>query len=125
VSIAVGFGLSQLAGLWLPQPGLVWALGVFLLFPILLLSSVDANSPFIPLSRRVRRSLFRVAGTWLTFYVLSGLLWAGLMGAFWGLAQLHDFLAPVLGGPLLAATVLIYARLLGRLAWRATLRKAG
>ncbi len=122
VSIAVGFGLSQLAGLWLPQPGLVWAATVFLLFPILLLSSVDANSPFIPLSRRVRRSLTRVAWAWLVFYALSALMWAAVAGAVWGIAGVHDFLTPVVGGPLLAAALLIYARLLGRLAWRATLR---
>ena len=118
VSISLGFVLGQLAGLWLPQGGWVWPLAVFLLFPILLLSSVDANSPFVPLSRRVRRSLIRVGWAWLIVYVLSGLLWAALLGALWGLAELHEFLAPVLGAPLLAAALLIYARLLGRLAWR-------
>jgi hypothetical protein len=124
VSISLGFGLSRLAGLWLPQPGWVWALAVLLLFPILLLSSVDANSPFVPLSRRVRRSLIRLGGAWLTVYALSGLLWAALLGAMAGLAQLHEYLMPILGGPLLAAALLIYARLLGRLAWRVANRRA-
>ena len=118
VSISLGFGLSRLAGLWLPQPDWVWALAVFLLFPILLLSSVDADSPFVPLSRRVQRSLMRVGWAWLIVYALSGLMWSALIGVVWGLVQLHEFLAPVLGGPLLAAALLIYARLLGRLAWR-------
>jgi DNA-directed RNA polymerase subunit RPC12/RpoP len=124
VAIAVGFGISQLAGLWLEQTGVIWAGGVFVIFPILLLSSVDAGSPFIPLSKRVRRSLFRCTGGWLTMYLLSGLMWAAAIGICYALWELQPFLLPIVGGPVLAAVLLVYARLLGRLAWQAAGRKS-
>jgi DNA-directed RNA polymerase subunit RPC12/RpoP len=124
VSIALGFGLSRLAGLWLPLPNLIWALAVFGLFPILLLSSVDADSPFVPLSRRVRRSLPSLAWAWLLVYGLSGLMWTALVATVWALAQINDYLVPLVVGPLLSAVVLIYARLLGRLGWRVAGQKS-
>jgi hypothetical protein len=119
LATAIGFGLSRLAAIWLPQPGWVWGLAIALLFPILLLSSIDAHSPFVPLSRRVRRSMRRCWWGWLMMYALSGLMWVAVAGLFWALSEVHSYLVPIIGGPCVAAALLIYARLLGRLAWRA------
>ena len=97
---------------------------VSLLYPIFLLSSLEANSVFVPLSLPILRSLISCWWGWLTFYALAALLggsWLGLLLA--GLPS-FPFLTALACGPLLAAVLLIVSRLLGRLAWRAALLEA-
>jgi hypothetical protein len=86
------------------------------LFPIALLSMSEAGSPLLPFSARVLRSLVRCPGTWLMFYFETGLL---VFAAVLGLASLLFggvlMLLPV--SALLVLVMMLYFRLLGRLAW--------
>jgi hypothetical protein len=90
------------------------------LYPIALMSALEANSIWVPLTLPVLMSLLRWWWAWLTFYLLAGLLAAGLAAVFlFSVASSQDLLQLVLG-PLTAAAALVYFRLLGRLAWRMT-----
>jgi hypothetical protein len=90
---------------------------VFLLFPIVQLSSLAAESRWWPYSPAILRSLKTVTAQWLLFYgivivMCGGWLVISVVGILispWG--------TPIVVMPLLAAVMLIYARLLGRLAW--------
>jgi DNA-directed RNA polymerase subunit RPC12/RpoP len=87
-------------------------------FPLILLSSLEADSLLVPLSVPVVHSLWRRAGGWLAFYVVStvavGLpLLLLLMLAATG----SQFVAALIGAPVIAAALFIEARLLGRLGW--------
>ena len=79
---------------------------------------------FIPLTLPILRSMVTSAWVWLMFYVLSG----ALVGAAAVLILLESEVSPYLAlmgsGPILATVCLIYPRLLGRLAWRASLTGA-
>jgi DNA-directed RNA polymerase subunit M/transcription elongation factor TFIIS len=97
-----------------------WAVPLSVLFtlPFLLLSALEKNSPLLPYSPAVARSLWRQALAWLLFYVEST--------ATLALAVLATALAAQASGPMLAllvgstlgmAATMIYLRLLGRLAW--------
>jgi hypothetical protein len=66
----------------------------------------------------VWRSLIGEAVTWLTFYVLNGLLLGGSGYATFEAVRRMGLLAVLPIGPLWAACVFVFARLLGRLAWR-------
>ena len=70
----------------------------------------------MPVSRRIRRSLLLLPRGWLKFYVLSGgMAVAGLAAAAFAFsARLVVSLAAMV---LLAAILMLYFRLLGRLAW--------
>jgi hypothetical protein len=91
--------------------------GVAILFPILVLSTLETNS-MVPLSGPVWQSMATEAVAWITFYLFSGVIVAlcGVATVF--LLPRMGMLAVLVLGPLWAACVLIYARLLGRLAWR-------
>ncbi len=91
-------------------------LSAFVAFPFLMLSSMEAGSAFVPVSRRIRRSLLLLPRGWLKFYVLSGgMAVAGLAAAAFAFsARLVVSLAAMV---LLAAILMLYFRLLGRLAW--------
>ena len=113
---------------------------VAVLFPILLLSMLEADSPMMPFSVAVWRSMATSWRAWAVFYLesaalvaLAVFLWpilavpsaAGLVGVD-TLADLRHFLlsAPLpsvvgmLGASaLVVAILMIYFRLLGRLAW--------
>jgi DNA-directed RNA polymerase subunit M/transcription elongation factor TFIIS len=86
-------------------------------FPIALLSGLEQSSPFAVVSPRLIWSLVRCAGPWLLFYLETGLLAAavGFLAAkiVAGNPWMLLFLLPWL----IVTTLLIYMRLLGRLAW--------
>lgn len=101
--------------------GLCWLVGVLIflfVFPIILLSSLQAGSVWVPFTATVLRSLYRQAKWWLLYFALAwgvalvyfGIVYAGLRAGLW-------FATLTLTAPLLAAVQLIEARLLGRLAW--------
>ncbi|HEY2759621.1 MAG TPA: hypothetical protein VGI75_02735 [Pirellulales bacterium] len=90
---------------------------IFLLFPFLMLSGLEADSYFWPVSKPMFRSLRVIWAGWLVFYVLSGLLLGGCAWLTNLLVEQLEFKAPLALGPLWAATVFIYGRLLGRLTW--------
>ncbi len=86
------------------------------IFPIFLLSAMAAGSAWLPLA------ISKVTGTmgaqwlvWLLFYLETGAItvaWCAVTVA----SDFVPWLAPFVSGPALAAAMLIYARLLGRLA---------
>jgi hypothetical protein len=91
------------------------------LFPILMLSALECDSFLLPISAPIWRSIVRLPGTWLAFYLISTLV----VGTWFVASGLLFPAAPgvvLLLSPMIAAAVLlIYARLLGRLAWRITM----
>ena len=99
-----------------PQRALWIAGSVWLCFPVVLLSQLDVSSPFAILSGKVLASLVRCPFSLMLFYIESGLLIAGCVLAAMFNGRLMLFLVIVI--PLSMAAVLLYARLLGRLAWK-------
>jgi hypothetical protein len=90
---------------------------LWLFFPVSLLSSTSASSALIILRPAILRFLARRFRESVTFYVVSALLVAGSFGLYY-LAYMQNWSSLyILGPPLAAAALLIYARLLGRLAW--------
>ena len=115
--LAVGNAL-KLAGAadWLI--GLSVPVSLLLLFPVSLLAMLETNSTLNPFSLPVWRSLLSRWWAWGLFYIETTVLIAAV-GALTMLAAIH---VPILGAapaaPLLVAALMIYFRLLGRLAWR-------
>jgi DNA-directed RNA polymerase subunit RPC12/RpoP len=88
-----------------------------LLFPVLLLSAMECESFLVPFSPPILASLMRAWWAWLIFYLLTTVLVVGWFAvASWAIAFAPYLLVLVLA-PALAAVMLIYARLLGRLGW--------
>ncbi len=110
-----GFAITQFteaSGAWLPA-------SVVVLFPLVLLSMLDASSAFVPLTLTVVVSLLTSARGWLLFFVQSALLiWGGawLARVIWKYGELSSLVA---GCCILVAAGMLYFRLLGRLAWYA------
>jgi hypothetical protein len=95
----------------------VYGAVMFLLFPISLLAVLETDSSVTPISRPIFRSLSVMWKGWLAFYLCSALLLSALFGiAFYTMSNLGGG-SGLLVGPLAAAAVFIYGRLLGRLAW--------
>ena len=98
----------------------VWgsaAVSAYVLFPVFVLSTLEAGSPTTLVSWPVVRSFWTVWWGWLLFYVETGVLiaiWAVPTVAFF---QPYPWVTSLFSGPLLGAVMLIYARLIGRLAW--------
>jgi hypothetical protein len=86
-------------------------------FPIAVLSQLDIGSMWGVLSPKVARILARCPFSWLTFFVLTGLLAFVCIAATYLAAQLQVGLG-LIAAPLGTAAFILYARLLGRLAWR-------
>ncbi|HLJ94325.1 MAG TPA: hypothetical protein VKU02_14155 [Gemmataceae bacterium] len=109
-----------------PRPLIAVYVGacLWLLFPIGLLSSLSAESRLAVLRPTILRQLFQYPGVTLGFYMSSGLVLALCGGltyaAVFGIG-LQGLDQPLIWMPLAAgfcaAGSLIYARLLGRLAW--------
>jgi hypothetical protein len=91
-----------------------------LLFPILLLSAMEADSFFVPYSPVILATLRYYWHGWLTFYLLASTMLGLWIFGFDALAREAPLAAILLSGPVVAAMLLIYGRLLGRLAWRAS-----
>ncbi len=91
-----------------------------MLFPLLLLSAMESDSYIMPVSGPVLRTLWTYGHGWLAFYLLSTAILALAVAAFvFGLPE-APIATCIAMGPVLAAALLIYARLLGRLAWGAS-----
>ncbi len=116
----------------LPGIGLAWwtgrslqldetaAIGVFVLFPIVLLSMLERSSPFGAVSLSVYRTFWMAWRGWLAFYLST----AALLSAAAALVMMVFADAGIWGSVAATVTVaavwLIYFRLLGRLAWYCT-----
>jgi hypothetical protein len=91
-----------------------------LVFPILLLSAMEADSFFVPYSPVVLATLRHYWHGWLAFYLIVGAMLGTWIFAFGALVREAPYAALILSGPILAAMLIIYGRLLGRLAWGAS-----
>ncbi len=119
--IPAGFLSRGLApSLWPDQPlvrtGVIVGLVLWLFFPFGLLSALRSVSGWAVFRFDVLRDLLRVFPATALFYTMSGLL-AGLVGFVW-LMGIGNGLFLLLAAPLTAIAWLIYARLLGRLAFK-------
>jgi hypothetical protein len=93
------------------------AIGAGFLFPIFLLSTLETNS-LSPFSPPLWGSVVKQPAPWIVFYVLSSVI-IGACGVLTVvLVRRMGMVAALAAGPLWAAGMLIYARLLGRLAWK-------
>ena len=117
--------LSALAGevlsiffgsVWLPA-----MICGYLFYPMILLSSLEAGTPFMPLTWPIVRSLKSLTWAWGAFYGLTAALTAvWVLPLYWQFGE-HPFLMVILAAPLEAAWCFLCARLLGRLGWRISL----
>jgi len=103
-------------------PGVM--IGVWLLFPILLLSFLERGSFVNPASGAVWRSLVVAWPGWLGFYLLSAILWSVAIGLDWALVHHGRHIGAIVSAGILCATLMIYFRMLGRLGWYCTERLA-
>lgn len=111
---AIGFPLSLAIG------PVAFAITLWVFFPFLLLSSLETESVLMPFSLPVFRSLGYQFGAWVMFYLLTTLMAAVVGVAAYYSFGFSPFATCLLGGPVLATVTLLYARLLGRLAWKAS-----
>jgi len=100
------------------HPWLSMAIGTFVAFPFVLLGSMAADGAWVPLAiGKVLLSLVQVWWAWALFFLEITpmiLVWTLLTARELDLETY--WLAPLYSAPLLAAIILIYARLIGRLA---------
>lgn len=94
----------------------IFAASIVVCFPITLLSQLEIGSMWGVLSPKVVKSLFICPFSWMTFFVLTALMAAALIGTAYGFAKLG--INPIfILAPMGVAMFLLYGRLLGRLAW--------
>jgi DNA-directed RNA polymerase subunit RPC12/RpoP len=121
LAVLAGTGVGSLVRLFNGEFWLPLAVTTYFLFPVILLSSLEAGSPWAPLTPAILRSLIVRMWCWGIFYVevaLAAAPWVILV--LIGFHFRHPFLTAFLAAPPLAAEMLVYARLLGRVAWRIT-----
>jgi DNA-directed RNA polymerase subunit M/transcription elongation factor TFIIS len=125
LSVAAGNGLDWLLS-QLELPGGYAMVGMpVVLFPLVLLSMLEVNSPFVPLSKTVCRSLLRNCRAWIGFYLETSLLLAATGGiVIAALLPGSLLLAIPLVALTMVASLMIYFRLLGRLAWCCSARRS-
>ncbi len=97
-----------------------WApllIGAWFAFPLVLLSALSADGAWVPLNTLpIVASMGRRLVSWIVFYVeITALAGAWIVLVTLGLWT-APWLVPLYAAPLLAAILLIYARLVGRLA---------
>ena len=122
IAIMIGVGIAEFtrdpASIARTQFFATAGIVMLICFPIFLLSTLEANSMLWIVSGPIWRSLATQFIHWAVFYILSIGLFTGL-GWIFGLLSGRGYLIVILvGAPLEAAAILIYGRLIGRLAWR-------
>lgn len=125
IALVIGHGLGKLAELggvdyWLVQPPTVG-----LLFPIVVLSSLQASEWWAILTRPVLTSLWSEFPAWVLFYLLSTGLLLGTGGVVWTGLTISPLLSLPFTAPFLAAAWFTYGRLLGRLGWLISRQRSG
>lgn len=114
------YGIARLFALgtghfWLPL-----FLSIYVLSPIVLLSSLHADSMLVPITPAILESLGKCWSAWLMFYAtvaVVSIAWPGLLVLGFGF---NPWMTVIATAPLMSAAILIYARLLGRLGWIVT-----
>jgi DNA-directed RNA polymerase subunit M/transcription elongation factor TFIIS len=120
ISLLPGAGLAWLLVQYGKPSEVAMPVSVFLVFPFVLLSMLETNSPLGAISWPVCQTLWRAPLGWIAFYLTSAILLGAAVTVMIGAvsaSQLWVILVAVLP---LTAIGLIYFRLLGRLAWYCT-----
>jgi hypothetical protein len=98
---------------WLPM-----VVGTLAVFPLVLLGALAADGAWVPLAMgKTLQSFFLVGWAWVLFYLETTPMIAAWIWLV--MDQIHGqgpWLVPLYAAPLLATIILIYARLIGRLA---------
>jgi hypothetical protein len=115
-SVFPGWAIARLATQDIAILALASAASAAVWFPLVYLSQLQIDSPWGVLLGRVVASVGRYPGSWLLFYLETGFLWALCLAAVVAtvLLQWHP-VAPI---PICLAAAVVFARLLGRLAWK-------
>jgi hypothetical protein len=92
---------------------------LWLFFPVTLLSSLSGTSKMALFRPALIAALFKDPGALATFYGLTALLLGGCVVIVAVTVDSADFWPVPLAGAAVSTTVLLYARLLGRLGWLA------
>ena len=109
----IGYGFGLLA------PGSRWTIVgvcVFVLYPILQLSSLETGSPVRPISPPVFASLVRRPLAWLAFYAATVTIALAMVAAARAAWRDPPYVTMLLIGPLITAALLVYGWFLGQLA---------
>src|SRR5262249_3365941 len=109
----MGVGKSPVGLFQDPKVMAVLAVGMWLLFPVELLSSLSTGSPWTIFRGEVVVRMLHRPGAVLAFYLGSAVLVAAAGGAAWLLVGAGAVPLLLLGGPLAAVVFLLHARLLG------------
>ena len=118
MSVLPGAGLAWLLAQF-GQPGeaAVLLASPFFMFPIILLSMLENDSPLGIISLPVCRALWTAGRGWAAFYLTSAALLAAIGVVMAVGVAVGGFLGTIGAMLILATGWLIYFRLLGRLAW--------
>lgn len=119
-AVAAGSALAWLVGMYYgPQWGALITVAVAnFLFPLFMLSSMEADTLLIPYSPVMYGSLVKMVGGWLVVY-LEALAVVAFTGGVLAAGLVWSPILAFLAAPLLLSTaIFILARLYGRLAWR-------
>ena len=116
-SAVIGYMIGQLPRVvgtpdWLGIP-----LGLFFFFPIVLLSLLERGSLVNLFSAEIAASLLLKWWAWLFFYTQSILLLAAMLAVVMPCSRALGTWAALIIGPWFTAIVMVYFRLMGRLAW--------
>ncbi|MGI9469951.1 MAG: hypothetical protein ACR2NZ_00365 [Rubripirellula sp.] len=90
---------------------------VYLLFPFILLSMLDMNSPFVPFSPEVARSVTKCEEAWGGFYFSSGIVFIGLFLVFAMASTFSPAAGAVISIICGVGATFAYFGMLGRLAY--------
>lgn len=88
------------------------------LFPLALISAMDSESAWLPISPMALRSVKRLPTVWALFYVITVALICMTGGVWYLLVSASPVVGALTAGPFTATIAFLYARLLGRLAWK-------
>jgi len=116
LGVLPGLGIVYLAGLRGTAALLSIPASLLVLYPIVLLSMLERDSPLNPLSLPTWRSLLTAWWAWGLFYIESVFLSVAAGWLLWACVWMLGWMAIPLVAFVLVAAMMIYFRLLGRLA---------
>ena len=102
---------------WVGLPGWLTVSLTWALFPFVLLSMLETGSRLQPFSVPVYGTLKTCPVAWRTFYLQSSLIAVLVVVIVFATTLLGTWMSRILGSIVLTAGVIVYFRLLGRLAW--------
>ncbi len=117
VSVLPGMGLAWCLALLGRPAQAAQVVSLFFLFPFLLLSMLEKDSPFAAISWPVVRTLWRAWKGWASFHLATVALLAAagnVMLAVWPAGESWRI---IVASPVFVIVWFVYFRLLGRLAW--------